>query len=94
MLRRGTRVHDGALSSKAQRVRVLLQDCPRGGRKAAQGEVDRDVAGGVGRHSHVHPLASLRGTVHNIVGHACHARRGARGLVMPRRCGVRPFSVV
>ena len=87
--RQGARGHDGAHHPKAERVGVLVQDCPREGREAAQGEVDCDVAGCVGRHGHVHRHAGLLGAAHNIMGHACRGRRGAGRLVVPRRCSAR-----
>ena len=41
------RGHRRVLHLKAERLGILVQDCPWGGRKAAQGRVDQDVVGGV-----------------------------------------------
>ena len=65
----------GALHLKAKRVGVLVPDCPRGGREATQGEVDRNVAGSVGGRGHVSGPAGLRRPVQNILCHACCRRR-------------------
>ena len=74
---------------KAKCVGVLVRDCPSVGPEAAQGKVDRDLAGTVRHRGYVHRPGGLRGPAHNIWGHACCGRRGAGELAVLRWSSVR-----
>ena len=77
--RRGARGRDRVLHPEAKRVGVVVRPPPRAGREIAQGKVDRDVAGGVGRGGHVPRPASLCRSAHNIVCHAFGRHKGRVG---------------